>query len=1270
MADDITLTVRVRDMTQGEFSQIRQRMRGMDRDITQVGQSSSLTSQRTDRLRQSVQGVSQRMEELHRTGRAANHEMTYMRQTMSLLGRDLADAARSGEVSQEEFRRLRGELQGTRLDFDYLSREVQRHNAIAQRESRETAAAERAALQQSIRDAREAMTVRQRMGRAETAAYREEARRQAAAQRDALNEGIRNARINMAQRQMMMRSETAAYREEARRQAAAQREAARASAPQGSSNFAQRLTRLTRSLNTAGLTRTETGFRSLQTRLDSVTGRMRHVARGAALMSGGLAHVSRGVRVADDQLLRFAGNGLARAENGMRSMARRSPLMAIGLTLLGSVAQLAGAALTVALGGAFVGLGAYALKGSAQVKDAFQEMKSAIGSTVRDAAAPLAGPLAAGLREVGVAAQALGPLLRQAFVATGPLVSDLFGAITGLLSSALPGMVASLQSMGPIMAGFRTALTLLGEGISNLYSMMSNSSVAEGLGQVWHTVGNELKTTLDVIGQSISDMAKSGAATLALIGVFRALNTVIILITGVFDTLDTITFGAFKHLTDWITGVKNLATGSDAGAKSLGGLQKQLAAVNKEIADQQAKKAAADDLSSGWSLTPQKQAEQLTEFDQGKLTSLLAKKKDLQEQVTTATNKQTAANSRLTKSLNDVVAAMKAHNDMMRGTLDAQSAMEAAIDSTAEMVKKHGDALKIVNDQVDLNSKKAREAYDALSTLAGATQEAATKATASGKSWEYVKGTYDRGRAALIKMADQMGLTKGEAKTLADQILGMPSVTAFIKGNMKDLQTKLEKAQTDLKKANGAKATAKVRANIDQLQHQLFLAARQLDRLNGKTAVTYVVTEMTKTKTTKGSVYHEGGNYSAAGGYIEGEGTGTSDSIPAHLSNGEFVINAAATKRSRRLLEAINSGKVLKFASGGAVGSAARNEIGSSMGISYWGKKIGHKVNPFVSSLTGQSSLGDLAGSLNKWQALIKKAASGGVEKMLLKGLNKAGTALIKNETKLLSVNSALEKAKTKLTDLKDAAAQLKETVTSGIISGANITGSAQDTGLTSTGKILDQLTQDRDKASALSGALKELKSRGLNSQSLSEIAQAGVSGGGLATASALMSASAGDIEQINSLESQLKASAAASGKITADAVYGASIKSADKIVKGLEKSRASLEKSMSKLANGLEKLLAKALGIKGHASGGAAGGWTKINERGAELVHLPNGSTVYPTGQSRQMVSSQGGSSAPIVIHLDIGNKPFEQIWVDTGRRAVRTRGGNVQVALGRPGS
>jgi hypothetical protein len=63
-----------------------------------------------------------------------------------------------------------------------------------------------------------------------------------------------------------------------------------------------------------------------------------------------------------------------------------------------------------------------------------------------------------------------------------------------------------------------------------------------------------------------------------------------------------------------------------------------------------------------------------------------------------------------------------------------------------------------------------------------------------------------------------------------------------------------------------------------------------------------------------------GGVKAASGGYVSGPGTGRSDSIPARLSNGEYIINARATRQNRALLDAINSGKIPAFADGGLAG--------------------------------------------------------------------------------------------------------------------------------------------------------------------------------------------------------------------------------------------------------------------------------------------------------------------------------------------------------------
>lgn len=64
-----------------------------------------------------------------------------------------------------------------------------------------------------------------------------------------------------------------------------------------------------------------------------------------------------------------------------------------------------------------------------------------------------------------------------------------------------------------------------------------------------------------------------------------------------------------------------------------------------------------------------------------------------------------------------------------------------------------------------------------------------------------------------------------------------------------------------------------------------------------------------------------GGSH-ATGGWISGPGTGTSDSILARVSTGEFVVRASAAARNREILEAINDNGAPRFASGGWVGGS------------------------------------------------------------------------------------------------------------------------------------------------------------------------------------------------------------------------------------------------------------------------------------------------------------------------------------------------------------
>lgn len=78
----------------------------------------------------------------------------------------------------------------------------------------------------------------------------------------------------------------------------------------------------------------------------------------------------------------------------------------------------------------------------------------------------------------------------------------------------------------------------------------------------------------------------------------------------------------------------------------------------------------------------------------------------------------------------------------------------------------------------------------------------------------------------------------------------------------------------------------------------------------------------------------------ATGGYISGPGTGTSDSIPAYLSNGEYVINAAAVRKlGRRHLDMLNRGiPIPRFADGGMAGTVASMQPSALSGLENWGK--------------------------------------------------------------------------------------------------------------------------------------------------------------------------------------------------------------------------------------------------------------------------------------------------------------------------------------------
>lgn len=89
----------------------------------------------------------------------------------------------------------------------------------------------------------------------------------------------------------------------------------------------------------------------------------------------------------------------------------------------------------------------------------------------------------------------------------------------------------------------------------------------------------------------------------------------------------------------------------------------------------------------------------------------------------------------------------------------------------------------------------------------------------------------------------------------------------------------------------------------------------------------------------------------ATGGFIRGAGTSTSDSIPAMLSNGEFVVKASAVRKyGTGFLNAVNNGNftklhmpIARFADGGSVLKEASDS--TSRGVESFANNIGTNIS-------------------------------------------------------------------------------------------------------------------------------------------------------------------------------------------------------------------------------------------------------------------------------------------------------------------------------------
>lgn len=218
--------------------------------------------------------------------------------------------------------------------------------------------------------------------------------------------------------------------------------------------------------------------------------------------------------------------------------------------------------------------------------------------------------------------------------------------------------------------------------------------------------------------------------------------------------------------------------------------------------------------------------------------------------------------------------AMNVKKDANLQALDSELAYEAALDAAAEAAKNGADSVDEGTAAGRENRSLLYDLADAWNNMTPAYQSAADNA--------------ERARRSFIDSATGMGMSKREARELADAILDVPPA----------IETKV--------RTPGATTAVQV---LRDLQNAI-------NNISPFKDIRIQTTRVTR------DIKVDGGTQKAYrdGGLVTGPGGPRDDRIPALLSNGEYVVNAAATARNLPLLDRLNA---QRFADGGLVSRRA-----------------------------------------------------------------------------------------------------------------------------------------------------------------------------------------------------------------------------------------------------------------------------------------------------------------------------------------------------------
>ncbi|MCS0644976.1 phage tail tape measure protein [Curtobacterium flaccumfaciens] len=550
-------------------------------------------------------------------------------------------------------------------------------------------------------------------------------------------------------------------------------------------------------------------------------------------------------------------------------------------------------------------------------------------------------------------------------------------------------------------------------------------------------------------------------------------------------------------------------------------------------------------------------------------------------------------------SIDEVANALRA---LTSPTLDAREAkrqFQAAVDGVTDSLKENGTTL-------DISTEKGRNNQSALDGIAQAAQNAAGSIFQQTGNQQSATAAMEQGRSELVKALGQYGITGQAAQDYANKIIGTPTdwATTF-QNNAPEAASKTSDYQQRLNALPKEKRT-QVNAATAQAQSAIQGVLNSLGLVQSKTIT------ITTNRVTVGTPENTNGvfkNKKANGGYISGPGTGTSDSIPAMLSNGEYVIRErSVSKYGTGFLDAVNAGRyanggLVHLAGGGSAEAAQKaaearakaakeraeaRQKAEAARLSRLSDIYGFRTGVRTGSLTGQSAVS---------QAFQIATDSKYPERFRLSVARVAGAS----EKRLLSLEKqsdkaakAVDRASDKLDGLKSSASSMS----------SSISGKLSDFSYgdyRSSSSLQRALTGRASKLKEFQSLLTKLQKNGVAPALLNEIASLGIDEG-IPLARSLATSSKAQIAAINTQYKSIQSTSAQIGNQVADANFGKLIDAAEKQLRSANRNATSITRAIASESRKLQRVIGKALGVPGYSVGGYTGDYGTGQVAG--LVH------------------------------------------------------------------